>query len=182
MSIDIAKACDGTFYPFNESIALSNEVIENKSGRFLTPVTITGTYVIDSESNVYIDGRLRYEIKFPCDRCLKEVTKSFDKRFTASYCLIGNDCQDGYYTYNNNSVDLTDAVSEDILLNIPNRVLCDNDCKGLCPQCGINLNEAKCNCSENADALYSANANNPFAALKDLNKFTGGASNGSTKG
>lgn len=181
MSIDIAKACDGTFYPFSESIVLDNELIENKIGEFVSPISIKGTYVLDNENNVYIESTMQYDIKFPCDRCLKEVIKHFDKRFTASYYLFGNQGQEGYYPYNNNSVDLTDAVKEEIVLNIPSRILCDENCKGLCPHCGINLNEAECNCKENADASDNVKANNPFAALKDLNNLTGGASNGSTK-
>ena len=168
MSIDIAKACDGTFYPFDESIAFDNELIDNKIGEFMTAVNVKGTYVLDSEDNVYVEGRLQYDIKFPCDRCLKEVIKHFDVRFTASFYLAGNESQDGYYSYNNNSVDLTEAVREDVILNLPNRVLCDDNCKGICPRCGINLNEAQCNCNECTDALDSINANNPFAVLKDF--------------
>ena len=58
-------------------------------------------------------------------------------------------------------IDLKEAVREQILLNMPNKVLCKDDCLGLCPDCGINLNKESCDCGENK-------INPKFAALSKL--------------
>jgi uncharacterized protein len=47
-------------------------------------------------------------------------------------------------------IDLHDDVRQTVLLSIPLKVLCSEDCKGLCPHCGANWNLGSCNCEENA--------------------------------
>jgi uncharacterized protein len=59
-------------------------------------------------------------------------------------------------------VDLTEIIREQILLNLPEQVLCKEDCKGLCPQCGANRNLIDCDCGE--DEIDPR-----WAALKNLN-------------
>ncbi len=66
-------------------------------------------------------------------------------------------------------------VYDQICLNLPLKHLCMDDCQGLCPECGINLNKETCDCESNvAESSYEeiekekVNADNPFAALKDL--------------
>jgi len=57
--------------------------------------------------------------------------------------------------------DLTELLRQSILLALPMRPLCSEECKGLCPHCGANLNEGPCGCPTDLDA-------NPFAALAKL--------------
>ena len=59
-------------------------------------------------------------------------------------------------------IELTDAVRDALLLNMPMRVLCREDCRGICPRCGINLNKGPCTCQEGAEVI------NPFSALKNI--------------
>ena len=49
------------------------------------------------------------------------------------------------------TLDLAPLVTEDILLELPTRILCREDCKGLCPKCGTNLNESTCDCNQDAE-------------------------------
>ena len=58
-------------------------------------------------------------------------------------------------------IELMDLVKDAVVLDLPMRFLCKEDCKGLCPKCGANRNEHPCNCLEGDD-------DNPFAALRDL--------------
>ena len=62
-------------------------------------------------------------------------------------------------------LDLLPLIQSAITLDIPVIPLCDDDCKGLCTQCGANLNEGPCDCAQEDDGI---NPNNPFAALKDF--------------
>ena len=62
----------------------------------------------------------------------------------------------GYY------LDVDKLLFGEALLNWPSRVVCKEDCKGLCPVCGINLNQSTCTCQEGAEVI------NPFSALKNI--------------
>ena len=66
-------------------------------------------------------------------------------------------------------LDLTDDVREDILLSLPLKFLCQEDCRGLCPHCGQNLNEGTCSCQE-LDQEISAEEQeeNPWSQLDKL--------------
>ena len=55
---------------------------------------------------------------------------------------------------------LDPLVTEDIFLSLPTKILCSEDCKGLCPKCGVNLNLGKCSCKKEIDPR--------LAALKEL--------------
>lgn len=63
--------------------------------------------------------------------------------------------------YHNDEIDLGEIVSEEILLALPMRFLCSEECKGLCPRCGIDRNTGTCACSEEVEG-------SPFAALKGM--------------
>ena len=60
----------------------------------------------------------------------------------------------GYYE--ESGLSLEDVVREQVLLSLPSRTLCKEDCKGLCPRCGQNLNLESCNCNPTADPRWSA--------------------------
>ena len=84
-----------------------------------------------------------------CARCLKELHRSltFDlsKNAAVSGSLEGDD-NDDYVIVENSVLDLRDPVEELLFLELPSRDLCSDDCQGLCPKCGKDLNEGKCNC------------------------------------
>lgn len=65
-------------------------------------------------------------------------------------------------------IDLGDAISDAVVMDTPFVVLCQPDCKGLCPTCGANLNEGDCGCAEAAEQAWVDSDENPFAALKGL--------------
>ena len=73
----------------------------------------------------------------------------------------GEEPAEEQYTYQGHVLDLTDAVRTSVLLEVPTRILCREDCKGLCDQCGANLNVTTCSCRK--ESLYR----NPFQALAE---------------
>jgi len=87
-----------------------------------------------------------------CDRCLKDVEKDI---YAEDICIVVENCPD--------KVDLTNDIREDILLAFPQTYLCKEDCKGLCFQCGINLNDKQCQCGE------TQKTDSPWNALDSLN-------------
>ncbi|MDE1154887.1 MAG: DUF177 domain-containing protein [Acidobacteriaceae bacterium] len=104
--------------------------------------------------------RARFEGNFEllCARCLEPVQQhlhgSFDLIFrpasadaaTGEHAISEDETEIGYYEQS--GLRLEDAVREQVLLGLPGRTLCREDCKGLCPQCGVNRNTTACNCSE----------------------------------
>jgi uncharacterized protein len=102
-----------------------------------------------------------------CSRCLKEYEASFAEHFTSFYrrplegALPGeveiSDEDAMTYFYEDEMIDLTPAVRDAMLLAVPMRPLCADDCKGLCSVCGEDLNVGKCSCStEITDARWDA--------------------------
>jgi uncharacterized protein len=83
-----------------------------------------------------VTGKLSTPAKLRCSRCLKLFTQPVRvAQFVFHQELHGEDF-----------VDLTANIREDIILELPQRALCDEACKGLCPVCGVDLNVTRCQC------------------------------------
>jgi uncharacterized protein len=88
-----------------------------------------------------VNGSLKVRLAVECDRCAEFFsTSAEDSSFLRAYAL-----SEGTET-----VDLTEDIREDILVNLPPFPLCSPDCKGLCQQCGKNLNAGPCSCKPRA--------------------------------
>ncbi len=83
-------------------------------------------------------GSYEGEISCNCDRCLKAFTRKTSK----SDYLFGKEVNAG----KDETIDLTGAIREDILLGLSLKMLCSDECKGICPQCGADLNLGTCSC------------------------------------
>ena len=84
-----------------------------------------------------------------CARCLKEISDSLNINFDKTVCEEGdlqNTDNDDYVEITDGTLDVDEALIEDIILNFPSKILCEDNCKGLCPKCGINLNLSSCSC------------------------------------
>lgn len=81
-------------------------------------------------------GQLTSQVKHVCARCLKQVEDSVDCPFELVYDIKGKE-----------EVDTLEDLREILILDHPIRFLCREDCLGLCPRCGADLNEGPCSCS-----------------------------------
>lgn len=112
---------------------------------FTAPVTVEA-HVEVYPDEVYINGSVRFEVSASCSRCLKPTVfckvVEFDERFLP--LSRANEADDCNVYYKNERIDLTGFVKELIVLNMPLTVLCDENCKGLCPVCGQDLNNGDC--------------------------------------
>jgi uncharacterized protein len=103
-----------------------------------------------------VSGDLKCRVSVSCCRCTKGFSKSLDRRFVVDYWpdpaakegdefeLTYSDLDVGFYR--NDELDLSAVMGEQILLEIPMKPVCREDCKGLCDQCGADLNEGTCSC------------------------------------
>lgn len=99
------------------------------------------------EGFILVKGNISGEYSAQCGRCLKEIHNSFNIDLNESFMHISGDMDNtDDYLYDGNHIDLTIPLTDNILLSFPSVMLCSNDCKGLCQECGVNLNETQCSC------------------------------------
>ena len=116
--------------------------------RFLKPVSLKGT-LLNIGGSIELSAKVETVIEFDCDRCCETLNEEFEAEFTEILRKEDFDSDDknpDAIYYQGNSVDLDDIVLNNIILALPSKHLCSEDCKGLCPTCGKNLNFGKCDC------------------------------------
>ena len=117
--------------------------------------------------DIRLRGHLSAGLELQCARCLDTVKQDVSRDFELLYRPLGADAgrdelsvtdaeaEIGYYQ--NNGLLLEDVLREQVLLALPLKITCRPDCKGLCPQCGKNLNQEQCSCStEREDPRWAA--------------------------
>ena len=131
---------------------------------YIRPVSFSGTYMLADET-VIVRGIARAVIESPCARCLKptetEIEAELDEAFIRD---TGEEREedDDQYMYSGHVLELDEAVRTALLLELPSRILCKEDCLGLCDQCGADLNINACSCQKDLTRR------NPFSALASL--------------
>lgn len=93
-----------------------------------------------------LEGEISVPVKFFCTRCVEEFTMKVQD---GAFFLV-KEAPD-----KNVSVDLTGDVREAILCAFPSHPVCSSECRGLCPQCGVNRNKVECKCSPVVDARWN---------------------------
>jgi len=81
-----------------------------------------------------------------CDRCLEPFIRSFNQEYSHILLKEANQEETEYIVCADSSLDLDELVREDIFLGLPPKMLCFEDCKGLCDRCGTNWNLEECGC------------------------------------
>jgi uncharacterized protein len=112
-----------------------------------------------------VDGWVDLTLELTCTRCLKVFEQpmhvSFEERFQPTVDVITGtplpaiDEDDVFPIDDHHQIDLTEALRQQILLDIPIVTLCQDDCKGLCAQCGKDLNLGPCSCTPEVDSRLS---------------------------
>jgi len=125
--------------------------------RLAEPVHANLMVALESE-RVTVQGRLGTVLGLRCCRCASEFEQSADKDFVLTYLPDPETVKDGEELeleyddldvgfYRGDQLDLAVVLTEQILLEIPMKPVCRPDCKGLCDQCGIDLNMGTCDCT-----------------------------------
>jgi uncharacterized protein len=108
--------------------------------------------------DIRLAGSLKTKLEVACARCLDPVLVEVDHSFDLLYRPQGTDAgreelsvtsaEAEISYYQGEGLQLEDALHEQVLLAVPLRALCRENCKGFCPQCGENLNTEQCSCAE----------------------------------
>lgn len=134
MKIDTRQIPDGglvlteEFSP--EELDLDTEIIKIK-GPVKAKASVTKSY-----GAIEVALTLESEMSLNCSRCLADIEAGFDRYVELNYAADKEDP----------IIDLDADIREEIILSYPIKPLCKEECKGLCPKCGGNLNEGGCNC------------------------------------
>lgn len=115
---------------------------------FRTPIDVTAT-AKNRASLVSLTIRACFSYSRSCDRCSTDFTREMDMLFEHKLAqTLVDDGNDDYIETPDFKLELDDIVVSDILLSLPQKNLCKDDCKGLCQICGKNLNEGDCSCDK----------------------------------
>ena len=131
---------------------------------YVRPVSLSGTYMLADET-VIVRGVARAVIQSPCARCLRPTETSVEAELEEAFIRdTGEPLErdEDQYLYSCHVLELDEAVRTALLLELPSRILCKEDCRGLCDQCGADLNINECSCQK--DLTHR----NPFSALASL--------------
>jgi uncharacterized protein len=120
---------------------------------------------ISAGQDVRLRGEIKAAICAPCDRCLNEVKIPVEIPFDLFYAPAGAGADQAgerelrerdldFAVYENDQIDLDELVLEQLELSLPSRVLCREECRGLCPQCGADLNVEQCDCKPQIDPRW----------------------------
>ena len=153
--------CPGASVPFSVSVDLS-DLLYGESYPVSEPVLASGV-VRNTAGVLVMTGSLHTTIHGVCDRCASDFDRyvEFPLDVVLVTELTNEENEDEWvFPLEGDSADLEDIVRTVFVLNLDSKLLCKEDCKGMCCRCGKNLNDGPCNCQKELDPR--------FAALKQL--------------
>ena len=149
--------CPGASVSFSTSVDLS-DLQYGQTKPVTEPVLAEGT-VRNTAGVLVMTGKLHTTIHGVCDRCAGDFDSYVE--FPIDVVLVtelANEENEDEWVFplEGDSADLEDIVRTVFVLNFGSKLLCEPDCKGLCCQCGKNLNEGPCNCQKELDPRFAA--------------------------
>ncbi|MCF6462681.1 YceD family protein [Clostridium sp. Cult1] len=166
MSIDLSNFRDKaiTSIPIKGQLKKETLDVNGRRIKFIEPIRYVGEiYRVDKDKLLNLN--IIYNYEEACGRCLEPFTKEektvLSGKLSEKTDEIGLDGEDEIIYYMDEKLDLSEYIISAIILSLPMKPLCHEECKGLCPVCGINHNKEDCQCViEDVDPR--------LAILKDL--------------
>ena len=168
---------DGLVFEFDKSVEtfpVLAEMVANGECEFAVPIR-TALRALRIGDMVEIDGDIETSVYLPCNRCLQPFETPLKSHFEFTYMRrvadtiensepqeIELSTEDMAIVYfQGEKINLKDTIQEQVVMAFPLRALCKQDCKGLCPKCGADLNEDPCDCDRRSSL-------GKFAVLENL--------------
>ncbi|MDD5217341.1 MAG: DUF177 domain-containing protein [Candidatus Omnitrophica bacterium] len=127
--------------------------------KYLKKLSLDGTIEKTKETLVF-QGHLVSDVEHICGRCLASVQDHVDQPFKLFYEIKGKEV-----------LDTTDDLREILILNHPMNFICAENCRGLCPQCGTDLNQNSCDCAKKDKGAHPVES--PFKKMWEKMKEEG---------
>lgn len=153
MKIQVQRLSEG-IHEINENVSPADLALPDNL-KFPEKLEIS-VYLDKFEDSFRLKIRIFTQIIQQCDRCLEEFRTEFDNQIEQIYQLGSGsfdvDEEVEVLPADTREIDISKAIYDVFLINKPIKIICAEDCHGLCPVCGKNLNIQKCNCvNENID-------------------------------
>lgn len=138
--------------PFQCHVLWEDFPVRDEDLHFEDNIVVEGNVQREGKGRVRAKGEIIAKQVGTCDRCLEEAQAllviPFDEVFVQTETGDVNQIDEELdcYLFTKDTLDLTAMVQDAIILNLPSRLLCQSDCKGLCPVCGVNRNLTQCSC------------------------------------
>jgi uncharacterized protein len=161
MRLDLSKIRTATEH-YEKVFDAATFPVDPDTFRVVAPVSLTFDIVKDKDQ-FRLAGTTRTVLELTCSRCLEPFTwpveAAFDLRYQPRAWAAGNGIvdreieEDDLTTafYENDEIELGELMREQFYLSVPMKPLCTVDCRGLCTECGTNLNRATCACAATWD-------------------------------
>ena len=165
LKVDLRELAQAGAVETRGELAQDDAAIAETGITLKQPVSVTGRLQAIGDGRFYWQGKVHTVVQGECRRCLTPVASPVDLDIGALFAQDQDALEDpdAYaVAADATEVDVTPAVREELVLAAPRFVLCRDDCKGLCPQCGKDLNSGPCGCAPTTDQRWQ-----PLQALKD---------------
>ncbi|MBM7556582.1 YceD family protein [Halanaerobacter jeridensis] len=138
MKIDVEEIKEtlGAIKQVDLTIPFFDQEIQGREVMFIDDIRLVGR-VINAEDEFVVTAKADLRIKVPCSRCLEKFEMPLHFEYEAEFDKA---------EVEHDELDLEESWLDHITLAIPMKTVCDEDCQGLCPNCGTNLNEDSCDC------------------------------------
>lgn len=108
-------------------------------------ITINGEFWHNGQ-NILVKGIVLTDGAYECTRCTASTRHQGEVAFEETFSREGEVLDEEVRYFSGETIDLTELIRETLIINEPFQVLCQEDCKGLCVRCGVNLNHSQCEC------------------------------------
>ncbi len=166
MMLHISDILAGSSVVKTFTVSPSFDTLKLRQGCY--PVSRKEEFVLTvskEEEVLRVQGETSLDLVMPCDRCLNDVNVHIPLRFDYSFKKDGTDDETGDAEdipfVEGGWLDVDRLVTDETVLALPTKILCKEDCKGLCSVCGANLNYGTCDCDRRV-------ADPRMAAIRDI--------------
>lgn len=146
LDVSALKRAPGNAARFDLSAELPPH--EAPGGNLFFPVPVRASLVVSNTgSMIVVEGEVSGKVSLHCDRCLELYDYHFQAPVQETYMQAVQNSGSEAVPLSGDLLDITPEIMKGIILSLPMKTVCRDDCRGLCPQCGCNLNKGQCNCT-----------------------------------
>ena len=152
MRIELASLESGKGV-FAHKYAPDELALEDERVKLIEPAEVSGK-VRQRGNRAHVSGRVTARVQAECDRCLKLVELPIDSHFKLEYVTAADYLAQqavelteedlDLSVFDGEAIDFDELVTEELLLAVPQHVLCKENCEGICPGCGVDRNSVDC--------------------------------------
>lgn len=125
-----------------------NFTLDGEEIQFVNPIVVDGIFTMTGDI-VSFNGKVKTTLKLICSRCLENFNYVSELDIDEKFSKVTHDEDNDIIIIHSDKVDLLPIIETNLILSLPMKKLCDEECKGLCSVCGTDLNHSNCNCEKN---------------------------------